>query len=145
MTNDFALVDTNILVYSCNLLSPDFEAAKEFLEESVPEGNLVTSAQNLVEFYSVITDPKTVGHLNDAGLAWIQVQKWADLFSKILVPQTQTIQTISVLLKKYPVKGAEIHDVHLAATMIDNGVKTIYTADERVFRQWGLKVINPLK
>ena len=145
MTSDsVALVDTNILVYSYNQLSPNYEKAKRFLEEDISNGNLVTSLQNLVEYYSVITNPKTPGHLSDTNLAKIQIEKWLGIFPKILVPQTQTATTISALLKRFPVKGADIHDVHLAATMMDNNVKTIYTADDKIFRQFKLKVINPL-
>ena len=34
------------------------------------------------------------------------------------------------LLTRHPVRGIRVHDFHIAATMIENGVKTLYTYDD---------------
>ena len=145
MTNNYTtLVDTNILVYSHNELSPHYEKSKYFLEENLLGGKLVISLQNLIEYYSVVTNPKNPGHYSDVSLARDQVKRWIRFFPKVLLPQIQTASTVLTLLEKFPAKGAEVHDVHLAATMIDNGIDTICTADEKIFKKLGLKTINPL-
>ena len=53
------LLDTNILVYAHNSSSELYEKAKEIRENSIA-GKLksVVSQQNLLEFYSVTTNPR---------------------------------------------------------------------------------------
>jgi predicted nucleic acid-binding protein len=34
------------------------------------------------------------------------------------------------LLTRHPVRGIRVHDFHIAATMIENGVKRLYTYDD---------------
>ncbi len=65
-------------------------------------------------------------------------------YYQLIFPIKQTPETIFTLLEKYPVKGQEIYDLYLAATAIDNGINTIYTADQKVFLKLGLNAINPL-
>ena len=40
------------------------------------------------------------------------------------------------LLKERPTSGLAIHDLHLAATMLSNGVKKIYTFNTRHFARF---------
>ena len=66
----------------------------------------------------------------------------ADSFLKML-PQQATPLTVCRLIDTYNIEGQHIHDTYLVATMLDNNVKTLYTADEtmRMFKE--ITVINP--
>lgn len=45
---------------------------------------------------------------------------------------------------QHPVTGQDIHDLHLAATMISNGIKKIYTFNAKDFEPIpGIEVLDP--
>ncbi len=144
MNNQIALVDTNILVYAINSSSPFCLQAQQFLEKTIPSKTLAITTQNLTELYSIVTNKKAFS----PPFSSLQAQKILQeiLVNKdyqLLLPTRQTPSILLSLLKQYPAKGAEIHDVHLAAVMIDHGVSTIYTADTSVFKRLKLNAINP--
>jgi len=56
-----------------------------------------------------------------------------------------TIDTITKLIEKYSPKSQSIFDYFLVATMLDNGIYGIYTADSEHFKQFdSIKIINLL-
>ena len=54
------LVDTNLLVYAHDLSSPFHNRAKTWLEKMINQHQVVLSWQNLLEFYTIVTDPRRV-------------------------------------------------------------------------------------
>lgn len=62
----------------------------------------------------------------------------------LIYPGPQTIGLMLSLLEVHPVSGARIHDLRIAATMIENGVTQIVTYDEHVFAHLpGITVVDP--
>mgnify|MGYP001564798615 CR=1 FL=1 len=144
MSKQRGLVDTNILIYAANSQSSYHLKAKSFLEKNLPLQNLVLTIQNLVEFYSLITNQKIFSKPFSENKAKDELRKIIDCgLYTIIIPNQNTPRTIMTLLEKYKTKGSEIHDVHLSAVMIDNNIDTIYTADTKIFLRLGLRVINP--
>ena len=48
------------------------------------------------------------------------------------------------LVEQRPITGQDIHDLHLAATMLSNGVTKIYTFNTKDFEPIpGIEVMNP--
>ena len=130
------LVDTNILVYSVNKGSPFYASSREILEEALSEGvHLVVAHQNLIEFIAVLTRGYKISvreALKDAGV-------FASRFETIS-PLHTTLETYMNLARKingpvYP------FDLYLIATMRDNGVERIVTANAKDFRGVGLQEI----
>lgn len=146
MSGLLALVDTNILVYSDDKNSPSYPAIKNFLEENLPKGVLAIAQQNICEFYAITTDSRRTSHPQTPADRILKISAWlqSGLF-KTIGSTENTPATIIKLLTIYPAKGQEIFDVYLAATMIDNGIRKIYTADPKIFSKLGLQAINPLK
>lgn len=145
MNSQPALVDTNILAYAFNPLSPFHIQAKRLLEKILPTKTVILSIQNLTELYSVVTSKKAfVRPLTTEQAQTILFEIITNKDFQILFPIHQTPSTLLALLKQFPVKGAEIHDIHLAAVMIDHHISTIYTADTKIFKKIGLTAINPL-
>ncbi|MDP2799220.1 MAG: hypothetical protein Q8O60_04980 [Deltaproteobacteria bacterium] len=65
--------------------------------------------------------------------------------SKVIAPTSQTIDTVARLIEKHSPKSQSIFDYLLAATMLDNGVHGIYTANSEHFEHFdSIKVTNPL-
>lgn len=140
---DLALVDTNILVYSLNLGSPFHLQAKKFLERELPLRNLALSLQNLAEFFAITTSKKYLPRPLSAAESIKNLEIFA-ASCQLILPSIRTPNTFLSLLKRFKVSGQEVHDVHLAALMLDNDIETIYTADTRIFTKLDLRAINPL-
>jgi predicted nucleic acid-binding protein len=144
MNKDRALIDTNIIVYATDETSIYHLRAKEFLERMLPTKKLVVALQNLTELYSLLTNKKQIPHYltaDEALTILAAIIKGGDY--TVITPTNKTPTRLLSLLKQYPAKGAEIHDVHLAAVMTDHHVSTIYTADTSVFKKLKFNAINP--
>lgn len=144
MNNDRSLVDTNIIVYATDTTSIYHARAKKFLERMILSKKLVVALQNITELYSLLTNKKKIPHYlkpNDAERVLDTIVNSGDY--TVITPTSQTPMRLLSLLKRYPAKGAEVHDVHLAAIMIDHHISTIYTADTKIFKKVGLTAINP--
>jgi predicted nucleic acid-binding protein len=63
---------------------------------------------------------------------------------KKIYPGPDIIERMFSLLEAVPVKGPSIHDLHLAATMLENGITKIYTFNVQDFEPIpGIEVLNP--
>lgn len=143
-------IDTNLLVYAHNEDSEFNDKATGFLEkvmnERDEEGNLSVClpSQVLIEFVNVITRqsldkplslPEAIEVVND-------YQK-ADI--RIIYQRETQIQTFLELLSSLTTRK-KVFDVALAATLKDNSISGLYTANVDDFKEFDfLKVINPLK
>jgi predicted nucleic acid-binding protein len=144
MSKQRVLIDTNILVYAFNDKSSQHGESIRFLETNIGAYRYCLAYQNLVEFYSLVTGNKSVDNPLTSQQAAEEVRNYvADGVYEIILPKLSTIKTVGTLLEKYPARGPEIHDVHLAAVMLDNGVDAICTYDSKIFSKLGLKVISP--
>jgi len=143
-----SLIDTNILVYANNEDSPYHNTSKELIENAL-NGNIkaALAIQNLVELYAIITDKKRVEH----PLPPDKAKRLIDFYGSnnhisIICPTHHTVNTIIKLIGKYRPLGQSIFDHLLVATMLDNNVNQIYTANSKHFESFGfLKVMNPLE
>ena len=138
------LVDSNILVYAHDSESSMHEQAKLWLEKSVNEQSVVTSWQNLLEFYSVITSSKRcLNPLSSAKAGYI-VKKYDDHL-EVISPNKKSGMVLLEFLSKSNIKGPEIYDYYLASVALANGVKTIYTANTNDFKTMKeISAVNPL-
>src|SRR3990167_9329684 len=113
------LIDSNILVFAHNIASPQQEKAKEVLFAAV-EGKFkaVLTAQNLLEFYSIITNPKRVENpLAQDKVLFITNEYINSGDFDFIYPKGITLKTLLDLSSKYQTRRAEIFDTYLVATM----------------------------
>ena len=147
-SNKLSLLDSNILVFAHNVSSPLHEKAKQLIFSAVnKEINAVITPKNILEFYSIITNPTQVEKpllINDVYfLANEYIRSGTFAF---IYPQTTTLFKTIQLATKYQIKKAEIFDAYLVATMLDNSVSTIYTDNEKHFNLFErIEVVNPFK
>lgn len=143
-----SLIDTNILVYANNKDSPFHAICKALVGRAV-NGKLkaALSVQNLIELYAVITDKRRVEHpLSPVKANELVIFYKNQPYIQIITPNSQTLDTVTRLLAKYHPKSQSIFDCFLAATMIDNEVYKIYTANSDHFKPFSsITTINPLK
>jgi predicted nucleic acid-binding protein len=143
-------IDTNLLVYAHNTASPFNRPAKTFLEQVMntrnAEGQLAVCfpAQVFLEFVHIITWERLEAPLSLPQALQI-VREYVDTGVRILTPQPTYIQTFLELSQSVTTRK-KVFDIAIAATLKDNGIQGLYTANPDDFKQLDfLDVINPIK
>ena len=140
------LFDSNILVYAHNLDSPFYEQARG-LHQKVISGELeaAVAIQNLLEFYSVITNPSIVEAAKPPDEAKNLCLNYITYF-EVIYPKEVALNTTLTLAQHKKVIGRKIFDTFLVATMLANGLDIIYTNNEKHFEIFKeIKAVNPFK
>lgn len=144
-SKELLLFDTNVLVYAHNKKSKYFNVAYSLLK-IVQEGKLkaVVAHQNLLEFYAIVTNPDRVEKPLSQTQAKREVQNYLGSRFNIIQPNEKTLGLFIELLRAKRVRNREVFDCYLVATMLSNGVKTIYTANEKDFQKYPeIRAANP--
>jgi predicted nucleic acid-binding protein len=138
-------IDTNVLVYSTFV---DFEPEKHLdcintLNKLDQSGrSLFVSAQVLREFYAIATNDRIFPKPLTSKQALRKIREFISLFSLAMEKET-TLHSLFHLIEQYPVLRQKIHDLNIAATMLDNGIPHLFTYNTRDFKQ--IKDIHLLK
>ena len=138
-------VDVNVLLYASDEANPRYDEAIKFLQSRESDPELFCIAWSTVMAYvristhpSIFSKPPSpedaLGNVESlVGLPRVRVLSEGDDFLVMYREITNRI----------PVRGNLVPDAHLAALLLQHGVRKIYTADSD-FRKFGfLKVINP--
>lgn len=140
------LFDTNVLVYAHDPISKHYKKALK-LRETALKGELAAciSCQNIVELYSVLTNPvklsKPYAPATAAELCELYI--WSKNLRKI-VPTGETYSKALRLADRVEITSTKIFDCLLVATALENGVNTIYTENTKDFRQFkSIRAVNP--
>jgi predicted nucleic acid-binding protein len=143
MTDNPALVDTNVLVYSFDADSGDKQhAAQELLSRCWRrEMQFAISTQNLAEFSAIVREKVSHPASGDEVRAFLQgiteFREWT-----VIAYGAQTIIRAHEIRDEYRL---HFWDALLAATMEENSIRTIYTEDQHFDRVPWLKRINPFE
>ncbi|OGM20982.1 hypothetical protein A2714_02275 [Candidatus Woesebacteria bacterium RIFCSPHIGHO2_01_FULL_38_9] len=137
------LLDTHLLVYSLDALSPFYELTRELfmaLQEEKFEG--VIALQNILEAENVLIK-KYDQNKNDITN---YIENVIDAFNfTIIAPTPNTYLTFHKLLKK-SLTSVDLFDCFLAATMLDNKIGNILTLNTKDFSGIkGIQAENPFK
>ncbi len=145
-TADTILLDTNILVYAADVNSPYQEGAKALRNKGLRgELSLCIAPQIIVEFYAIITDSKRVNNPLDPKKAKREIEKYVNSNNiKKIFSSPRVIDIMMDLLEKHPVSKQKIHDLHLVATMLTNGITRLYTFNSKDFEPYHeIEVLTP--
>ncbi len=138
MEEENALIDSNILIYTYSEDSSKRAASMELLQQCLMgKRRFFVALQNIGEFCSVSMkkyklEPDKVNAITQALLK-------SENFLKVHYRES-TFYTAINLAKGLNLK---FWDAMLAATMLENGVSTIYTENTKDFKMPGIKAINP--
>lgn len=138
-----AIIDSNILIYAYDTAEADkHRAANEFLRKAINEGKASLSTQNLVEFYARITRGRKGAMALDKDYSRQLVEDFVDSLNIISYDENTVLESLIVETNH----GIHFWDALLAATMLENGIRTIYTENTKDFSKVpGIKAVNPLK
>ena len=140
------LFDANLLVHAHAARSPFYEEANK-LRQQVVHGELeaCVSPQVLCEFFAVCTDERRFQPALSSHQAAKEIERyWSESGFKRIFPTTGTMPRLLALVVRHPIVQQRIFDAFLVATMLENGVKTIYTQNLKDFEIYPeLRVVNP--
>jgi len=138
-SNTRYLLDTNILIYSVDSASPFHTKAKEtILQIKDKQAEGVVAQQNILEFSHVL--------MRTYGISPTEVVEDSKAILEdfsLITPLPSTLPLFLSFVEETNKKNV-VHDLYLAATMLDNGISTIITANEQDFLSIpGISVYNP--
>jgi len=143
-------IDTNLLVYAHNIASEFHTEAKAFLEKVMNERDekgelfVCVPVQVLLEFIHVITWQRLQNPLSLSQACQV-VEDYIDAGVTIVHQRETQLRTFLDLLNTTTARK-KVFDVALAATLKDNGIVGLYTANVADFEDFEfLEVVNPLQ
>lgn len=135
MSVEPGLVDTNVLVYALDATATQRAASHGLLQAARNStAELYVTSQILCEFYSMITNPRRIAAPFSPNEALEAVSALLALPGIHVLPTpARAVVGWMSLLKRHPVTGGDVFDLHLVATMQANNVQRIYTFNARDF------------
>ena len=135
-----AVVDANILIYAALPAAPQYKSSRAVLESV---GSLCVSPQVLAEFYSVVTNPRRVTAPFTPTEARAFITAVLRRLTVLPIPAA-VVDRWAQLAEKHQITGANIFDLQLVATMLEHGVRRIYTYNRADFVPFvELEVLTP--
>jgi len=145
-SNQFALLDSNILIYALDSTSVYHFEARSLREEALKDKiQACVCPQVLMEFFAVITNSRKVKTPLTPQKAREEVEKYLKATNILKIyPSDDILERMLFLLKKYEIKGVQVFDLQLVATMLANGITRIYTYNQSDFAKFGeIEAITP--
>ncbi|MBI4584718.1 MAG: type II toxin-antitoxin system VapC family toxin [Planctomycetes bacterium] len=139
-----AVVDTNVLVYSCYPAAPHYNESRTLVEPArATQTGLCITPQIVSEFYAVVTNLHGAYRRNpDEVINTLNLILSYPGITVLPLPAS-VANRITELAQRRPVRGPDIHDLHIAATMIENGIRRIYTYDSINFQFSEIEAVEP--
>ena len=139
------LVDTNILARRSQPDHPMHAGARVALELlRARQDRLCVATQNLIEFWAVATRPLAA---NGLGLSPEQAVLELNDFERAFEHLRDTPDVYDIwrrLVQEVGVHGRQVHDAHLAATMLAHGLDQILTFNIPDFQRYpGITALHP--
>jgi predicted nucleic acid-binding protein len=124
---DPGIIDANLLVYAFDSNAPQHLDSRTLLDAGrTGTTTLYVTSQVLCEFYSIVTNPRRVLKPRPVADAIAAITGLLSFLHVLPIP-ARAVEGWLDLLRRRAVKGGEVFDLQLAATMLANGVNRIYT------------------
>jgi predicted nucleic acid-binding protein len=138
------LVDTGILLRAFVPADPDCGTIRSALHQLRRENeDLVTTFQNVAEFWNVSTRPATArgGYGVPVKMVKARVQ-FIERLGRRVIENDDVYREWKRLVARYDVKGVAVHDARLVATMLVHGIGRVLTGNDRDFRRYDAEGIS---
>ena len=139
-------VDVNVLLYASDQASPNYDKALQFLQSRASDPELFCiSWPTLMAYIRISTHPSIFSRPLSPEEALGNVESLIGLSRvRVLSEDNGFLPIYRQVTGKFPVRGNLVPDAHLAALLMQHGIKKIYTADSDFKKFEFLEVINPL-
>jgi predicted nucleic acid-binding protein len=139
------LLDSNVLLRMSKDDDPQYTAIGQALHSLVTNGvRLCYTSQSLAEFWNASTRPL---EKNGFGLSVSETDRLSQVIERdfSFLPDSREVHDRwRALLVSHNIKGVQVHDARLAASMYVHGVSQILTNNVRDFRRFeGLQILQP--
>lgn len=143
------VLDTNILLRSVAPGDHQHQVAIDAIERLSSAGEeLVTTAQNFVELWNVVTRPVEANGLGRSpDVAREVVGRLETAFPRIPEPPN-VYELWRDLVVRFEVSGVKVHDTRIVAVMLGNEVQNILSfnaSDFNRFSALGIRAVDPRK
>jgi toxin-antitoxin system PIN domain toxin len=146
MSDDLALVDSNILVYALFRQCEHHERCRALLDQSqAGHIGLCVASQNLAEFYAIVTDPRRVAVSREPAEALDAIERMLAMPGMTLLPTpTDVVYRWIALARRHPATRGGVFDLQLVATMLGNDIHKIYTFNRADFEPFDeIEILAP--
>ena len=140
-------VDVNILLYASDTSSPKHADAIRFLKQRASDPDLFCIAwPTLVAFLRIATHPRIFAQPLSPDDALGNVESLLSLPRVRMLSEGEGfLEIYREVTARFPVRGNLVPDAHLAALLLQHGVRRLYTED-RDFRKFDfLEVADPFE
>jgi predicted nucleic acid-binding protein len=140
------LVDTNILIRFLLRGDPAYPHIRQAVRVlKARREQLVTTSQNIAEFWNVCTRPTTSrGGLGMSIESTVHRVRLLERHFRVLPDTPAVYQEWKALVSVHKVMGVQVHDARLVAAMTINGVTRVLTINVADFSRYpGIKVLAP--
>jgi len=138
-------VDTNVLVFAEIRQMEQNRTALKILREMV-EGQAAWALPwpCVYEFLRVVTHPKVFHPPVPFNKAYEDLRSILGSPALVLLSETpRHKEVLDMIAKQVPLKGNLVHDAHIAALCLEDGVSEIITGDTDFLKFPEMKVTNP--
>jgi len=132
MTDMSIFVDTNILVYFKTLKSPFFDKANTKLIQLYIDNELYISNQIIKEYLVTMT---RLSADNNLELFLKDAYYFSEKFN-FLYESKESKKILLEIIARFKVKGRQIHDANIVATMLANNIKNLFTHNVKDFERF---------
>jgi uncharacterized protein len=138
-------VDVNVLLYASDQANPKYDAAIKFLKERTSDPELFCIAWSTVMAYiRISTHPSIFSHPLSPEESLKNVESLLNLPRvRVLSEDDGFLEMYRQVTGSFPVRGNLVPDAHLAALLLQHGVRKIYTADADFSKFKFLEVKSP--
>jgi toxin-antitoxin system PIN domain toxin len=140
-------VDANVLLYASDTSSPKHPEAIRFLKQRASDPDLLCIAwSTLIAFLRISTHPRIFARPLSPDDALGNVESLLSLPRvRVLSEGEGFLEIYREVTARFPVRGNLVPDAHLAALLLQHGVRRLYTVD-RDFRKFDfLEVADPFE
>lgn len=139
------LVDTGILLRLFERNDPHHLAIRRAIRILARRGDrMVTTVQNIAEFWNVSTRPASAR--GGYGHSLAQVQRRVPMIERlceVLVESNSSYQLWKALVADHSVSGAAVHDARLVSIMNEHGITHLLTLNSSDFLRYSVSAVAP--
>jgi predicted nucleic acid-binding protein len=132
---DKIFLDTNILVYLTSQESPFHLRVLEKVKELIDKYEIWISRQVLREYAVVMTNSSLLQKPLSSVEVEKDMEKWANIF-RVADEIEETTINLRELIVLYDIKGKNIHDANIIATMKTYNIESLFTLDSKDFKRF---------
>lgn len=138
---DALFIDTNILVYANVSSAPFHEKSRTRILEAREAGiTLWISRQVIREFVATRTRPQEFLRPLTAGQAAERVRQF-ECYFKVADDNSAVTEQLMGLVRDFDVRGKQVHDANVVATMRAHGIKCLLTNNVKDFRRYENSIV----